>query len=168
MGKLMKDKLIEHLQDAHALETNMIVMLQNNIAACADDGIRHVYEWHLDETRRHEKLLRERLEELDSAPSLRKEGPAIGGAFVKGLVDGVRSDKHGKMARDSYIAEQTEIAAYELLKRVARHAGDEKTMDLAENIRLEEVNMVVHLSEHLDRFVELSLEEQGLEVATLV
>ena len=73
------------------------------------------------------------------------------------MVEGRRQDE----ARDGYAAEHIEIAAYQLLERVATRAGDEETAEVARLNRADEEAMAKQLDEQWDHFAELSLREEG-------
>jgi ferritin-like metal-binding protein YciE len=81
---------------------------------------------------------------------------------MKGVVDIARGEKAGRNARDGYATEHMEIAAYQLLERVAERAGDQETVEVARQNRSEEEAMAKKLDSHWDRFAELSLEEAGV------
>jgi ferritin-like metal-binding protein YciE len=74
----------------------------------------------------------------------------------------MRSDRPGRNARDAYIAEHTEIAAYEMLERLAMRLGDAETAYLARTIRHEEENMAAWITAHWDMFVDLTLQDAGI------
>jgi ferritin-like metal-binding protein YciE len=57
-----------------------------------------------------------------------------------------------------------EIAAYQLLERIATRAGDAETAEVARRNRGEEEEMARKLDARWDRFAELSLREQGIGV----
>jgi ferritin-like metal-binding protein YciE len=57
-----------------------------------------------------------------------------------------------------------EIAAYQLLERVAQHAGDEETAEAARQNRADEERMAKEIDANWDKFAELSLKEEGLAV----
>ena len=64
--------------------------------------------------------------------------PAVLGALGKGIIDQARTEKPGKNARDGFVTEHLEIAAYELLERVAQKAGDTETVRVARENRADE------------------------------
>lgn len=112
---------------------------------------------------RPERLV-ERLEELGESTSTVKDVGAILGAFGSGLQEMVRADKPGKNARDGFVTENLEIAAYELLERLAQRAGDEETAQVARQNREEEEAMRDFFASSWDRVIDLTLEEEGVPV----
>ena len=88
-------------------------------------------EKHKVETVQHSRRLRERLTAHGPSPSLVHEATGILGALANLPLDMVRGEKAGRNARDGYAAEHLEIAAYQLLERVATRAGDEETAEVA-------------------------------------
>jgi ferritin-like metal-binding protein YciE len=107
--------------------------------------------------------LRERLRALGglSLASARKDLSAILTAQAKGATDVLRADKPLRNARDAFVTEHLEIAAYEVLERLAERAGDPETAAVARENRAEEEAMAARISENWDRFVDLALAEEG-------
>jgi ferritin-like metal-binding protein YciE len=155
-------KLGDYVEDAHAMETNVLQMLQSMISTTQDPQIRAELEHHKEETERHEQRLRERLDALGRGASLRKETQSIVGALMKGVTDQVRGDKAGKNARDGFVTEHVEIAAYELLERLAERAGDEQTAQVARENKRDEEAMAQRIAARWDTFLELTLAEEGI------
>ena len=154
-----RDQLVKHLDEGIAMEQNVVRMLDSMIQTTDDQEIKEALRQHKLETERHADLLRERLEAHGASPSIVREAGGILGAVMKGVVDMTRSEKAGRNARDAYATEHMEIASYELLERIARHAGDEETAEVARRNRADEERMAQVLSENWDRFAELSLAE---------
>jgi len=163
MGELT-DQLTKHIDEAIAMEQNVLRMLDSMIQTTDDDQIKGELREHKLETERHSERLRERLEARGSQPSLVREASGVLGALMKSVVDVARSEKAARNARDGYATEHLEIASYQLLERIAMRAGDEETAQVARQNREEEEVMAKRLEAHWDRFAELSLTDAGVRV----
>jgi ferritin-like metal-binding protein YciE len=137
-------------------------MLDGMIETTADDEIKGELRTHKAETERHADLLQQRLEAHGESPSTVREATGILGALMKSVADMARSEKAGRNARDGYATEHMEIAAYQLLERVAERAGDEETAEVARQNRADEERMAQKIDANWDRFAELSLVEAGV------
>ena len=158
----LKEKLIDYLQDAHALERNVLAMLGSLIASSGDPEVRDRLRRHVNETDRHLRIVRDRLSALGSSPSFVTDTVAVAPAMLKGLFDQVRPDRQGKVGRDAYVTEHVEIAAYSLLGRLAERAGDHETAEAASFIRTEEEEMADWIADRWDRFIDLTLDDAGI------
>ncbi len=158
----VQGKLVGYLHDAHSMEQGVLRMLDGMIAQTSDPDTLRQLRIHRQQTERHERLLRERLEAMGSSPAVVQDVSAITTAWVKGLIDLLRSDKPGKNARDAYVTEHVEIAAYALLERLAERAGDLETARLARDLGADERDMADWIEEHWDRFVDQTLEQDGI------
>ena len=78
-------------------------------------------------------------------------------AFFRG-----HPDTPGKLAAFARAFEHLEIGGYEQLVRVARRAGDEQTVAVAEGILQEEHNAADLIATHWDRAAEASLQAQDV------
>lgn len=164
--KNLEDKLCSYIEDAYAMEKNVLSMLKSMIVNTSDAQIKADLEEHEKETERHISSLEERLEAHGrKAGGVAKEIPAMLGSLVKGLQDTVRSDKPGKNARDGFVTEHLEIAAYELLERLADRAGDKETAQVAARNKRDEERMAQKIASNWDKFLDLTLEEAGIEAA---
>ncbi len=160
----LRRKLVDYVQDARAMEINVQTMLQSMISTTEDDSIKRQLEHHLEETKEQADRLSKRLDALDAGGSIRKEVSAVMGAGAKGLLDQVRGDKPGKNARDAYVTESLEIAAYELLSRLAQRAGDMETANVCRQNLEQEVRMRSFIEQNWDRFLDLTLAQEGIRV----
>ena len=160
----VKAQLIKHIDEAHALEQNVLRMLDGMISTTDDPEILDALEHHKLQTQNHADRMAQRLEVHDATPSTIKQIGGVLGARAKMPLDFVRGEKAGRHARDGYAAEHLEIASYELLRRIAEQAGDLETARAAREIIGEEAAMAKLIEEHWDRFAELSLEEEGIPV----
>src|SRR5215216_6645128 len=158
----LQQKLADYVEDAHAMEQNDLKMLDSMISTTDDPQTKEMIENHRKETEEHERRLRERLDALGRGTSVRKQAQAVGAALLKGVGDQARGDKAGKNARDGYMAEHLEIAAYQLLERLAQKAGDQETAEVARQNRADEEEMARRIDASWDRTLELTLEENSI------
>jgi ferritin-like metal-binding protein YciE len=160
----LHQKLVDYIEDAHAMEQNVSTMLDSMISTTDDPEIRSMLEHHKEETERQEGRLRERLDALGAGTSTRKQAQTLLGGLLKGTADQVRGDQAGKNARDGYTTEHMEIAAYQLLERLAERAGDTQTAEVARQNRAEEEAMAQKIDANWDRFLDLTLAENDIRV----
>jgi ferritin-like metal-binding protein YciE len=161
----IETQLVNHLDEAHALEQTVLRMLDGLIESADDPGIVDRLEHHKLETQRHESLMRGRLEAHGATPSMVRQAAGMLEALVKMPLDLVRGEPSGRAARDAYTTEHLEIASYELLRRVAERAGDEETARACRDILEQERAMARFIEENWDRFAEQSLREAGIPIA---
>ena len=160
----LKEQLVKHIDEALAMEQNVLRMLDGMIETTEDDEIQNELREHKLQTEQHAERLEKRLAAHDASPSTAREAAGIMGALMKGIVDMARQEKAGRNARDGYATEHLEIASYQLLERVAKAAGDEETAEVARQNRADEEKMAKKIEAHWDRFAELSLQEAGIKV----
>ena len=162
----LRRKLVEYVQNVHAMEQNVLLMLDSMIVTTTDEEIVEMLRQHKAETRRQERLLHERLKALGGSglTSAGKDIAAIAAAQAKGVADLWRTDKAARNARDAFVTEHLEIAAYELLERLAERAGDPETAEVARTNRAEEEAMAGRIASNWDRFLDLTLSEEGIQV----
>jgi ferritin-like metal-binding protein YciE len=160
----LREKLADYVEDAHAMEQNDLKMIDSMISTTDDPQTKEMLREHKRETEEHERRMRERLEALGRGTSARKQAQAVGAALLKGVGDKARGDKAGKNARDGYTAEHLEIAAYQLLERLAERAGDAETAEAARQNRSDEEQMARKIDANWDRFVGLTLAENDIRV----
>ena len=159
----LREKLVDYIEDAHAMEQSVSRSLDSMISTTEDPEIRNILEHHKEETTRHEQLLRERLDALGAGTSTRKETQTVAGALLKGIGDVARTDKPGKNARDAYVTEHMEIAAYQLLERLAVRAGDQETAEVARRNCADDEAMAQKIDSNWDKFLDLTLQEAGIQ-----
>jgi len=161
-SKDLKGQLVKHIDEALAMEQNVLRMLDSMVTTTQDEELREAIRVHKVETEGQIDRLQKRLEAHDASPSMVREAGGIAQALMKSALDAVRSEKAGRNARDGYATEHLEIASYELLERVAQRAGDEETAEVARQNRAEEESMAKTFEQNWDKFAELSLEEAGV------
>jgi ferritin-like metal-binding protein YciE len=160
----VNEELIKHIDEAHAMEQNVLRMLDGMISTTDDAEIVRELEHHKMETEGHAERMKARLEAHGATPSMVKQAGGILGALAKMPLDMVRGEKAGRNARDGYATEHMEIASYELLKRIAERAGDEETARACDEIIGQERAFAETIAANWDKFTELSLRENGVTV----
>jgi ferritin-like metal-binding protein YciE len=164
VGDDIKAQLIKHLDEAHAMEQNVLRMLDGMIQTTDDPQVLDKLEHHKAQTQTHALRMRQRLEAHDASPSMVKQAGGIMQALAKLPLDMMRGEKAGRNARDGFATEHLEIASYELLLRIAGRAGDEETAAVAREILAEEHEMADFISQNWDLFADASLREAGVTV----
>ena len=160
----IEEKLVEYIDDAYAMEQNVLRMLDGMIGTTKDPQMKRALERHKRQTEQQAERLKERLDAYGTSPSTVKEAGGVIGALMKGVVDAARSDKAGRNARDGFATEHMEIASYQMLERVAKKAGDKKTAAVARQNREEEEAMARSINAKWNKIVDQSLKEQGVRV----
>ena len=159
----LNEQLNKHIDEAYAMEQNVLRMLDGMIETTEDDEVVAALRDHKLETEQHAARLERRLSERGASPSMVKEAGGVMGALMKSVVDMVRQEKAGRNARDGYATEHLEIASYQLLERVAKKAGDKRTAAVARQNREEEEAMARSIAAKWSKVVDLSLKEAGVQ-----
>lgn len=160
----VNEQLIKHIDEAHAMEQNVLRMLDGMISTTDDPEILRELEHHKMETEGHADRMKKRLTAHGASPSMVKQAGGIVGALAKMPLDMVRGEKAGRNARDGFATEHMEIASYELLKRIAERAGDQETVADCDAIIAEERAFADTIAANWDKFADLSLRENGVAV----
>jgi len=156
------EQLDKYLADAHAVEMQAIQLLDKAPEITDDEEISNLYKEHLEETHGHVRRVRERLDARGAKTSTLKDSGMQLGALNWGAFFKAQPDTPAKLAGFAYAFEHLEIAAYELLKRVAQRAGDTETVQMADAILAEERAVAHKLASQWDRAIESALEAQGV------
>ena len=158
----LEEQVTKYLADAHALEAQSIQLLERGPKIGGEPELERLYADHLEETRRQQELLEERLSALGGSPSTIKDAAMRLGALNWGMFFQAQPDTPGKLAAFSFAVEHLEIGGYEQLRHVASKAGDGKTAATVERILQEERSMAERVAALFDRAAIASLEAQGL------
>src|SRR5206468_11112834 len=125
-----------------------------------DPEISEAFSQHLHETERQEERIRELLAAADAEPSKAKDVAGKATGIGMALFAKFQPDTPGKLVTHAYSYEHMELAAYDLLSRIAERARDTDTTELARRILEEERAMAERLSLLFDRAVDASLRDQ--------
>ena len=153
----LHDKLCDYVEDAHALEEGVVDNFDSMIGTFSDLELEDLLQRHRNVSRRHVERLKQRLVQLDRGTPVRKRIEGMALALMKGVSDVLRTDAPGKVGRDAYLLAHTQVAAYELLSRLAEAAGDAQTAELARTHLAEDKACADELAQNWDAFFELTL-----------
>ncbi len=160
-----QQKVLQYLNEAHAMEHALTRELQAQIAMTPSGTYRTGLETHLAETRRHAERVGRRLQQLDpgSNPVMTALG-AVGGAVGQVLALGKTpfnllrgsggEEKVLKNAKDACASEALEIATYTALERLATAVGDDATATLAASIRSDEEKMLARVMREIPKLTD--------------
>src|SRR4051812_19628997 len=157
------DQLVSYLTDAHSIEVQALEQMKRAPDIAGSPDLATIFREHCEETAEHERLVRQALEARDASPSTVKDLAGRAGGWGMVLFAKLNPDTPGKLAMHAYSYEHMELAAYELLRRMAERAGDEPVAALARRIGAEERAMADRIGERWDRAVDASLREKGAE-----
>jgi ferritin-like metal-binding protein YciE len=151
-------KLGDYVEDTLALEEGIVDNLDSMVRSLDDLEVAQMLQRHRLVSRGNAERLKRRLEQLDRGElPIRKKIEGVAVSLVKGVSDAIRSDAPGKVGRDAYVLASTQIAAYELLKRLAASCGDEGTAELAEAHLAPARKHAEEIASHWDAFYEATL-----------
>jgi ferritin-like metal-binding protein YciE len=153
-------KIVQYLNEAHAMEAALVRVLQEQIALAPRGRYRTALETHLRETRGHADRLATRRGELNAGDNpisaiVGTAQDAVGQAIAlaKAPLDLLRGsggeEKVLKNAKDACASEALEIATYIALEQVAKAIGDDRTAELAVSIRADEEKMLQRIQREL-------------------
>jgi ferritin-like metal-binding protein YciE len=152
------DQLISWLNDAYAMETGLVPILQNHADdAKADRDAAARIARHAEDTKRHADKVKECVEKLGGrAGSVRAGLSAVVGAF-ESLATAPFRDELVKNALMDYASEHFEIACYTALVTAARKAGRDDVGRVCAGILEEERDMARWLEGQIPVVVEDAL-----------
>jgi ferritin-like metal-binding protein YciE len=151
------EQLVKYLADVHSIELQALAQLRAAPKIAGDERLAEAFERHLVETEDQERRVRERLEALGGKPSKVKDVAGTVGGWGMIAFAASQPDTPAKLTMHAYSYEHMELAAYELLRRLAERAGDEETARLAAAIAAEEGRMAERLEQSFDSAIEVSL-----------
>jgi ferritin-like metal-binding protein YciE len=158
----LQEQLRKYLADAHAIEQQAEALLERGPKLAGTATLARIYAEHLDETRDHAEAVDARLDALGGDPSTLKDAAMRLGALNWGAFFQAHPDTPGKLAAFTRAFEYLEIGGYEQLKRVAEHAGDTETAELAERILAQEREAAERIAGSFDGALTASLESVGV------
>jgi ferritin-like metal-binding protein YciE len=158
-------ELVSYLQDARAIEAQSLQLLEAAPAIVGCEPLADAFRAHREQTQQHASMLEERLRELRCRPQrLQDTALRIGGLSI-GAFMRLQPDTAVKLAGFAFAFEHLEIAAYELLRRVAARAHEERSAQTAEQILEQERAAAGRIAESFDEAVDAALAAVGVRAA---
>jgi ferritin-like metal-binding protein YciE len=155
--------VLQQLKDVHAIEEQSLRQLERACELAKDSEVQDVYRNHLEETKDHERLVKERIEAHDEEPSAIADLTMQAGALGVRQLSDFAPDTPSKLAAHFYAFEHLEIANYEVLCRVASQVGDDETAEMAKKIVEQERAAAEKVAGTFDAAVSALLEEAESE-----
>ena len=159
----LDEQLTKYLTDVHSIEEQALAQMRLAPRLAGDPELKRVFAEHLRETEEQERRVRVLLIERGAKPAPVKDVAGRVGGWGMMLFARVNPDTPGKLAMHAFSYEHMELAAYELLRRIATTAGDEDVSEAARRIGEQERAMADRLDGCWDRAVEASLRTKGAE-----
>jgi ferritin-like metal-binding protein YciE len=161
----LKDKLVRYIEDAYAMENQIVQTLQRHVEQAKDfPTVQQRIREHLAATEQHMRQMEARLKAYGKSPSGVKGALSGFMGTTAGAASGTQPDTLVMNARDEYVTEHFEIAAYTLLITAARAYGDEDTVRACELNLRDEIDMQSFLAQHLAEAALLTLQQDGITV----
>jgi ferritin-like metal-binding protein YciE len=153
----MKTQLTKHIDEGIAMEESVLRMLRSMVRTTDDRELQRAIEAHMQTTEEHIQRLTGRLRAHGARRSVARQAGGFVAGTAKGVADIARREKPARNARDGFATEQMEVAAYELLERIARQAGDEETAEVARRNRAEDKAMAQLIGRNWDKVAKQAL-----------
>lgn len=151
------EQLDKYLADAHAIEAQALQLLRLAPRLVDDPQLEAIFADHLEETRGHSELIERRLEARGASPSRFEDAGMRIGALNLAAFFAAQPDTAPKLAGFAFAFEHLEIAAYELLRRIAGRAGDLESVGVAEAILADERAAAQRLEASFDSAIAIAM-----------
>ena len=148
--KEARETLIDWLRDAHAMESNIVKMLEKQSKHVDNrPELKRRIDSHLQESRRHAEKVEGCLESLGSDTSSLKEGMAKLAGLMGQSSMGAATDEPVKICLGNIGIEHFEMASYRSLQTAAEHCGETQIAEAVKEILRDEESMAEFLESQL-------------------
>src|ERR687896_684622 len=130
----LDEQLTKYLTDVHSIEEQALAQMRLAPRLAGDPELKRIFAEHLRETSEQERRVRILLIERGAKPAPVKDVVGRVGGWGMMLFARVNPDTPGKLAMHAYSYEHMELAAYELLRRIAERAGELGVAEVARRI----------------------------------
>jgi ferritin-like metal-binding protein YciE len=161
----IEEQLTDYLADVHSIEVQALAQMKAAPKLAGEGRLAAAFREHLEETQEHERLVREQLEQRGADTSTLKDLAGRVGGWAMIAFARLNPDTPGKLTAHAFSYEHMELAAYELLRRIAQRAHDEPVIELARVVGAQEQAMAERLAGCFDEAVDISLAQKDDPVA---
>ncbi|HEY0364284.1 MAG TPA: DUF892 family protein [Solirubrobacteraceae bacterium] len=156
----IEEQLTAYLADVHSIEVQALAQMKAAPKLAGEGQLAAAFREHLEETQEHERLVREQLEQRGADTSTLKDLAGRVGGWAMIAFARLNPDTPGKLTAHAFSYEHMELAAYELLRRIAQRAHDEPVIELARVVGAQEQAMAERLAGCFDEAVDISLAQK--------
>src|SRR4051794_35318238 len=156
----IEEQLTAYLADVHSIEVQALAQMKAAPKLAGEGQLGAAFREHLEETQEHERLVREQLEQRGADTSTLKDLAGRVGGWAMIAFARLNPDTPGKLTAHAFSYEHMELAAYELLRRIAQRAHDEPVIELARVVGAQEQAMAERLAGCFDEAVDISLAQK--------
>lgn len=161
----LQDKLITYLQDMYAVENHLVEVLGKQVKETGDAPMFQTkIQEHLEQTKQHRTRMEECLQRYGKKPSGVKSALTNLMGSLQGSLSGTRSDPLAMSVRDDFVAENFEIASYEMLIATAMAYGDQQTVNACQLNLHDEAITAKWLESHIGQAALMSLQKDGIAI----
>lgn len=153
----LDDQLRSYLADAHAIEAQAIVLMKAGRKLTDDPVWSGLFDKGLAQAQRHQEVLEDRLDALDSSPSAIKDAALRIGGHEWKLFFQAQPDTAARYAAFVFAVQYLQIGGFEQLQIVAERAGDRPTEEAARRLVTEDRQLAGELSDAFDRLASPAL-----------
>lgn len=143
-----REQLIKWLNDAHALEEEIVKILEKQ-AEDLDGEDKQEVQRHIETTKKQANQVEQLIQNMGGEVSKLKEGGANLMGMMSGFMGSMAKDKKVKYAIVDHATEHFEMASYLSLMAAAKELGEEEVVKVCEEIIKEEEEMAKILKEKI-------------------
>jgi ferritin-like metal-binding protein YciE len=153
-------QMVKFLADVHSIEVQAVAQMERAPDLAGDPTLARAFSEHLEESREHERLVRDLLTQRGADTSTLKDLAGRVGGWAMIVFARINPDTPGKLAAHAFSYEHMEVAAYALLERAADRAGDVAVAQLARQIGDQEKAMGRRVAASFAPAVDASLRDK--------
>src|SRR3954463_9377217 len=150
----IEEQLTKYLTDVHSIEVQALAQMERAPDIAGDPVLADAFREHCKETQGQEEQVRAALEARGADVSKLKDIAGRVGGWAMIAFARLNPDTPGKLTAHAFSYEHMELAAYELLRRIAERAADTPVAELARRIGPQEQAMADRLAAGFDGAVE--------------